>query len=315
MKNKTKIGLMALLAGLTASEVLAGNLTSYATGDVLICFRNGGGNDLVVDAGPISSFTGLAANQRYNITTYTGAQLRFVSTNSVSWSAFTWLGDNTLYLTRPRTSLDAQTAPWVDQSSGSQHGVALRMATIPPGMVDEAAFNGANTATAVIEEDISGGNPNYLTGQSYRDALFGAFGANFNGTFQGNPENTTTNKFTTQGKVVRSDFYQLTPTSGYGLANLLGYFELNTNGLMTYVAYPSSTPVFTDLSRAGNVTTISYTTGLYGTYTLRGTNSDGLNTARTNWPAIAVLSSGDTAVHTKTDTTSADNKFYTITAQ
>src|ERR1035437_986693 len=186
MKNKTKIGLMALLAGLTASEVLAGNLTSYATGDVLICFRNGGGNDLVVDAGPIATFTGLAANQRYNITTYTGAQLRFVSTNSVSWSAFTWLGDNTLYLTRPRTSLDAQTAPWVDQSSGSQHGVALRMATIPPGMVDEAAFNGANTATAEIEEDISSGNPNYLTGQSYRDRLFGAFGANFNGTFQGN---------------------------------------------------------------------------------------------------------------------------------
>src|ERR1035437_853673 len=147
MKNKTKIGLMALLAGLTASEVLAGNLTSYATGDVLICFRNGGGNDLVVDAGPISSFTGLAANQRYNITTYTGAQLRFVSTNSVSWSAFTWQANNTLYMTRARTALNTQTTPWQNQPNVQQNNAALRMGHIPVGAVDEADFNAASTAT------------------------------------------------------------------------------------------------------------------------------------------------------------------------
>jgi hypothetical protein len=41
-----------------------------------------------------------------------------------------------------------------------------------------------------------------------------------------------------------------------------------------------------------------YTTGLYGTYTLRATNSLTSGTAMANWPAIATLSSGDTATHT-----------------
>jgi len=40
MLNK-KTGLIALLAGFAAGEILAGTLTNYATGDVLLCFRNG----------------------------------------------------------------------------------------------------------------------------------------------------------------------------------------------------------------------------------------------------------------------------------
>jgi hypothetical protein len=316
MKNKTKIGLMALLAGLTAGQAMAGTLTSYATGDVLICFRNGGGNDLVVDAGPISTFTSLSANQRYVITAYTGSQLAQVSTNSLDWSAFTWGSDNTLYVTKPRSSLNTQTSPWYDGSYYAQQGTADRMNTITLGAVDEAGFSGVNTATAVIEEDISAGNPDYPTGVSYHDALFGASpNPSFNGTFQGNPENTTTNHFTIQGKVVRSDFYQLTPTGGFGLANFLGYFEFNTNGVMTYVAYPSATPAFTSISRAGSVNTINYTTGLYGTYTLRGTNNLVAGASPTSWPALQTLSSGDTSVHLTTDTTADPVRYYTITAQ
>lgn len=80
---------MTLLAGLLAGEAVAGNLTNYTTGDVLLCFRNGGTYDLVVDAGPVSTFTGLAMNQRYPITAYTGSQLGQLSTNSLDWSAFT----------------------------------------------------------------------------------------------------------------------------------------------------------------------------------------------------------------------------------
>lgn len=313
MINK-KTGLMVLLASLAAGELLAGTLTNYTSGDVLLCFRNGG-SDLVVDAGPIATFTNLTANQRYTITTYTGAQLGQVGTNGTSWSAFTWLANNSLFVTRPRTSLNTQTAPWQARSSGNQSGTALRMATIPAGAVDNLTFNGLNTSTAVIEEDNSDGNANYPTGASYHSALAGAYGGNFSGTFQGNPEYTTLNSFTSSGTVVRSDFYQISPNAAPLNGKFLGYFELNTNGVVTYVAYPSSVPVFKNISRAGNVTTIDYTTGLYGTYTLRGTNSAGLTAARTNWPALSVLTSGDTAQHTTTDTTSSTNRFYTITAQ
>lgn len=257
MRNKTKIGLMTLLAGLLAGEAVAGNLTNYTAGDVLLCFRNGGTHDLVVDAGPISTFTSLTMNQRYSITAYTGSQLGQLSTNSLDWSAFTWLANNTLYMTRPRSSLNVQTFPWLDANSAAQHSTGLRMASIVAGAGDAAIYSpeiAYSTGTGIVEEDISAGNPDYPNGQSYKEALFGSYNGNFNGTFQGNPENTTTNHFTTQGKVVRSDFYQLTPTGGYGLAQFLGYFELNTNGLMAYVANPTP-PTVTTLAASAIVDT------------------------------------------------------------
>ena len=95
------------------------------------------------------------------------------------------------------------------------------MVTIPPGALDQLNFlvYPVSTKTAVVEQDSSAGNPNYTDGLSYDDALTGSYGGNFDGNFAGNPENTTLNNFTTSGTVVRSDFYQMTPTSGYGLGN------------------------------------------------------------------------------------------------
>jgi len=315
MLNK-KVGLIALLTSVAASGVWAGTLTNYAVGDVLVCFRKGG-NDMVVDAGVISTLTNATPNQRISIAGYTGTQLAAVGTNGVSWSAFTWSGDNTLFVTRARTSLNEQTTPWLAKSSSAQFGTALRMATIPPGALDELNLlvYPVSTKTAVVEEDNTGGNPNYTDGSSYGDALTGSYGGQFDGTFVGNPEITTLNTFTISGKVVRSDFYRMTPTGGYALGKWLGYFELSTNGIMTYVAYPSSTPAFVSITRSGSVNTIQYTAGLYGTYTLRGTNQLNSGTAMTNWPPITTLPSGDTATHTITDTITDNVRFYTITAQ
>lgn len=316
MLNK-KVGLIALFASFAASQIMAATITNYTVGDVLVCFRNGG-SDMVVDAGSVSTFTNAIANQRISITQYTGSQLADVGTNGVSWSAFTWLSDQTLFMTKARTSLNSQTTPWTDASSPSQSGTASRMATIPPGALDE--FNllvyPESTATAVVEEDNSDANPNYTDGVSYHDALAGSYGSDFNGTFAGNPENTTASNFILKGAVVRSDFYQLTPSSGPGNppGKWLGYFEFNTNGAMTYVAYPSTTPVFSSATHSGTSTTIFYTAGLYGTYTLRGTNSL-TSAAMTNWPAIATLTSGDTATHSTTFTDTNSIRFYTITAQ
>ena len=317
MLNK-KVGLIALLTSVAASGVWAGTLTNYAVGDVLICFRKG--NDMVVDAGPISTFTNAThAYQVIPITQYTGTQLASVGTNSISWSAFTWLSDNTLFVTkaRPSTSLNSQTTPWAAQGSPAQGGTVEQMEAIPPGALDELnvlVFSNS-TPTAVIEEDTSAGNPNYTDGVSYSAALNGSYGGNFDGTFGGNPENTTTNNFTTKGAVARSDFYQMTPTLGHALGTWLGYFEFSTNGAMTFVAYPRTTPVIASITRSNTLTTVAYTTGLYGTYTLRRTNSLTSGTARTNWPAITTLTSGDNATHTTTDTTMDNVRFYTITAQ
>jgi hypothetical protein len=215
---------------------------------------------------------------------------------------------------RPAAALSAQTTPWTPQSGASQNLVINRMNKVVQGAQDEFTFNGASTGTAVITEDSSIGNINFANGLSYRDAIFGAGStANFFTTFQGVPENTTPNNFITAGKVQRSDFYQLSP--GAASSTWLGYFELSTNGAMTFVAYPSTTPVIQSISRAGNQTTINYTAGVYGTYTLRENSSLNSGTPLLSWTSVSTLTSGDTASHSITFTDNNDISFYTITAQ
>ena len=76
-----------------------------------------------------------------------------------------------------------------------------------------------------------------------------------------------------------------------------------------------ATPAIVSFIRTSNTTnTITFTTGSIGTYTLRGTNSAGLSTARTNWPAISSVS-GNGSSQSLSDVTAAGNKFYVITAQ
>jgi len=320
MKNQTKLALLATLAGCVGGNIMAGNITNYTTGDVLLCFNAGGQYNLVVDAGPIATLTGLAPNQRYAIGTYNATtQLgNYISSDfsGISWSAFTWLNDDTLYMTEARTSLNSETDPWLASSTLSQANVAARLQKIQQGAAGNITFKSANSSSAVVEPSASKSSANYRSGGlSYYDSLTGSYGGNFNGTFQGSPENTTLSSFATDGLVVRSDFYQLSPTSGYAKGTLLGYFEFAPDGSTTYVAYPTTTPALVSLKRVGTTNTISYTTGTYGTYTLRGTSSAGLTAPATTWPVISTLNHGDTLTHSITDVTTDNNRFYIITAQ
>jgi len=316
MINK-RLGLIALLAVGATSNTLAGDFNNYAVGDVLVCFRNGGSYDLVVDAGPVSTLVSASPNQIISIGQYSTAQLNaaFGSANGVDWSAFTWESDNTLFATQARASLNTQTTPFLRKSSTSQGYVVQRMNSVQLGATNNIAYNGLNTATAVIEPDSSSGFS--IGALSYKDSLLGAYGSRFNGTFSGNPENVTPSDFTTSGTVLRSDFYQMSPINGYGSGTYLGYFQMAADGTLTYAAYPSTVPtvpVIQSISRSGAVSTITYITGLTGTYTLRGNYTLSSGIATTNWPVIATLSNA-TTVQTYQDTDSNGNKFYIITAQ
>jgi len=326
-----KAGLIAMLAGLAASELTAQTLTNYvgSGGDVLICFRSSAKiNDLVVDAGPVTSLTGMSANQTTNITAYTSTQLgQVVSNFKASWSAFTWTNGNTLFMSRPRSSLNQQTTPWLAANSFFQGFAVSDLSSIPLGASDvynlSTPYNANSSPTAVLEPDqtytvnsqgdITAYNADYQTGQSYLTTLNPAedyLSFNFNGDFQGSPENTSS----ANGFPVRSDFYKIPPL-GSGSVVYLGYFELESDGTMKYVAYPSAVPVIKSIVRSGSQTTITYTAGLYGTYKLRGTTSLTPATNPTNWPTAITITSGDNLVHTATDTDSTSIKFYTITAQ
>jgi hypothetical protein len=310
----------------TAGSVRA-NTFAYTNGNVLLCFRKAnpttyaslGGNDLMVNIGPISVFTNMTANTKMTITGYTGTQLAQVATNSVGWSAWTYFdesitGTNTLFMTRPRTSLNNQTAPYAIQNHNSYIQVISKMGAIVQGAIDNANYSAFNSSSAVLESDSwnegEGGSLSYYSG------LGTTF--DFNGSFQADPEQYNPANFTTSGNPLRSDFYWLYPSSASKLkAVFLGYFELSTNGVMTYTAYPTPalvTPTILSITRTGTTSTVTFTTGSSGTYFLRGTNSLTTGTASTNWPSISSVA-GDGSNHSLSDVTTSTNKFYIITAQ
>jgi hypothetical protein len=318
--KKTVVGVVASINCVVACLAADFNTTS-TPGEVLIGFRkSGGANNLVVDAGSLASFTNLAPNTRITISTYTGTQLAQVGTNSVSWSAFAYYNSGIFCSTVARSVIGTQASPYGAQSAAAQKNVTSQMDNVQQGANYNYTLNGPpanSTATAVVE---SSSSASYLYGYSYTDGILGVIPdtANWGGTSLWYPENTTAANFTTAGSVARSDFYLVPPTGG-GAVTYLGYFEFNTNGVMSYVAYPitytaPSVPVIKGITRTNNVTTVSFTTGASGTYTLRGTNTLASGVNRTNWPAIASLT-GNGLTNSLSHTTTNAAYVYVITAQ
>jgi hypothetical protein len=101
-------------------------------------------------------------------------------------------------------------------------------------------------------------------------------------------------------------------------ATYLGYFELKTNGVLTYTAGPSpivlTPPVITAITRVKTTNTVFFTTISGGTYTLRFTNSTGLATPKTNWLQINSIAGTGSPLSLQHITTNS-NAFYVITAQ
>ncbi len=320
MLNK-KIGLIALLAGFAAGGIMANTVTNFAAGDVLLCLRNGQTKDLVVDLGQYTPLASGTPNQRIPLTRLSASQITFAfgDAGSLNWSALGWLGDNTLLVTRKRTDLGKQSLTPSSANNALQAAAAQSMSAVPTGanyQFVSGPYVANSTSSSVVEPESAANYP-AQQGKSYKNALFGSGSfPNFGGTLpSGDPEVATAADFATAGTVVRSDFYQIPPGSGTAGVTYLGYFEMAANGTLTFVAKPSAIPAIKSISRTGNDSVISYTAGLYGTYTLRGINSLTSGVAMTNWPALTTLTSGDTAVHSVTNTTTDNIRFYTITAQ
>lgn len=310
-----------------AGSACANNFT-YTNGNVLICFRKdpSGTTDLIVNAGPIAYFTNLAPDTTVTIANYTGTQLGLVGTNSIDWSAWTYFDStatpgltNTLFMTSGRSDLNTQTDPYYRDTASAQGATINKLLSIVAGATDSANFSGLNTPAAVLESESYNVNNNSV---SYAIGLgVPILNYQFRGTFQSDPEQSTGSGFTTGATPVRADFYWIKPTANNDHsgppATFLGYFQLSTNGVMSYTAYPAVAvvaPTIVSFTRIGTTSAVTFTTGSSGTYSLRGTNSAGLATAHTNWPAISSIG-GDGNSHSLQDTTSADNQFYVITAQ
>ena len=64
MPNK-KLGLIAIFVSVAAGQIWAGTLSSYAVGDVLLCFRKSGRCGLVAVLAGGKNLPHIARNSRY----------------------------------------------------------------------------------------------------------------------------------------------------------------------------------------------------------------------------------------------------------
>jgi hypothetical protein len=340
-EKKSLVRRMVLLLAILGATGVARAQFSYsgglgAYGDLLVCFRASSGTyDLAVDAGSVSNFTSLAAGQKITINPsyYNGTQLAYVGTNSIFWSAFACQrlpgiqSTNNIWVTRPRANLNAQTSPWPSKNASQQGTAASQIDSIGNDAADIAAGGGtgispAKGASFVVEPHTDDGSPGgFYNSYTYMMTPSGNLGGNFWGDSSGvNIEQSTPANFTAAGQPVRADFYQLNSSTNSGqFGTYLGYFELSTNGVLTYTAGTAPVvlipPTIVSIVNSGTTNTIWFTTVSGETYTLRGTNSAGLTASRTNWPAIGASLPGNGLTNSLVDVTTNAARFYIISGQ
>ena len=319
MKYRLPLALIALSTAV--SRLAAASFGFQATNvppDLLIGFRQTGGiSELVADLGPVSRFYGANPGTNFVITEFTAAQLAdsFSGLDSVGFVACAAMrvdGDptrplQTIWATRKRVDPATQSLPWNRQSSGLLANSATKISSIGSGA---ATFSGSNppgldnTATAIVlPASYSNGYSAYLGN------------GNFKSTFQGNTENLTPSGFTDSGSLIRSDLYELRP--GSGQSTYLGYFEFNASGTLSFTAAggstpPAPSPTITAITRAGDTTTVSFTTVAGATYQLL---SGGLNGSTGSWATKGSAVTGTGSVLSLTDTTTETGAFYAVQAK
>jgi len=312
---------LALAAGSLALLVSTaqGATFVYTPGDLLLGFRQTGASaDYIVDLGPASTYTNLSIGSHL-----TNANTRLLaeavpSPDGLRWSVSGYIRPNistaTLWVTRARSDTNVQSTPWNNQSAFTEGSTGGQIAGIGYGANGNSGNHGTvnDTTNTYVSPYYD-----YTTQVESRQAPNDPRGT-FQSTFQGDAETVTADDFDSDpGNISRADLYVL--NSGSGSAQYLGYFDLKPSGQIVYTAGPSSTalptqPVITGIVRQGNVTTVSFTTGSSGTYSLLFTNSVGLLTPASSWPVGGSTVSGNGSVQSLQDTTTATNRYYKVQA-
>ncbi len=312
------VGVVALLGSAQATP----STFKDNDGDLMLVFRKTGfdGSGDVgsyvyeVDIGSASIYTSASPGSSIPVAAYSAANLNtlFDSLNDFSWSVSGCIPNyggagvaSSLWVTDPRSVPSSASNPWQRQGAYTQGGAAAYIESILSG----AATYAAGTTNSTYNTSTALAIP-YANGNSANGYL-GAVG-NFDGNFQGDVENTTDATFTTDGLPSRSDLYELVPGSGAGVN--LGYFELSTNGALTFYAaggtesYPAPTLTVTVTAGTAN---ISFASTAGGTYTLFYTTAAGLSSPVSAWSTGGTMV-GDGTVKTFQQPATGAGTFYVV---
>jgi hypothetical protein len=255
--------------------------------------------------------------------------MAFSNFNNLNWSvSAAFFSTNlpgfprgTLWVTNPRTNNSVQSAPYTRASQTVEQNVRQNILGIGSGAVNISGTLGAGTNNTVsyVREGIN--DPNDLS--SFIAGAFDMTLSDYQGQWQASVESITPASFTSP---VRTDLYESRPIGNAdphtGLTNgpayYVGYFELGTNGTVTFsrataVTNPPPAPTLS-FSRSGNTSTITFGTTNGATYNLIFTNLSGLTTARSNWPATGSPIIGNGGVTNFMDTTTDSNRVYSVKA-
>lgn len=296
----------------------------YSSGDLVLAFRKtGSASDYAVNLGKATNYNNLPPGTTFVVTNLSAAQLTTAfpggsGLNGLKWSvaaanrspANPSYPAQTLWVSRPRTDVNAQSAPWLRKVTSTLGNAGAQIAAVGNRGVGAGNLPDANsTATGVIIPSASDFNLTQVIGTS----------GNYDNAFQGNVENLTAANFVgSPSNIARSDLYEILP--GDSTLNLparyLGYFEFKPDGSLTFnnpVVTPSA-PTITSIVRSGDITTVSFTTTSGATYRLRSTNAAGLTTPVSTWTVGASLT-GTGAVLSLSDTNTADIRFFAVDAQ
>jgi hypothetical protein len=295
----------------------------YSPGDLVLAVRqSGNAYDYVVNLGKATNYNALPQGTNFVVSNFSVAQLNaaFPSVNELKWSVAAAnrppLDPNypiqTLWLAAPRLDASLQSAPWLRKGQFTQATAGAQIDAVGNNAASSSSSQSTgltNTITGVVIPV----STDYTLGPVIGDS------GNYVGTFQGNVETLTPTDFDGDpANVSRADLYELQPaTSTLGLpGRYLGYFELKPDGTLTFStsAPLPPRPTITNVTRTGNVTTVSFTTVSGATYRLRASDAAGLTSAVSSWSTGDSIS-GNGSVLSLSDTNTADIRFFAVDAQ
>ena len=330
---------MAFLLTVLLTDTLTAQPFVAHNGDLVAGFRKTGTHqanfELVVNIGNITNFEALQPGTSITISNFSAAQLSnaFSDYNFLQWSVSgsfpgvaKWAGfpSSTIWYTLARTDIQVQSQPPQRVASGGQQQTRQAVVSVSIGASSISANLGTsndNNNVSLVREPIN--DPNNLT-SFLADSSNPAVG-NFGSTLPFSIENTTASTFPAPA---RSDLYQSCPSgtvdpvtsSTSGAAYFVGYFTLDPSGTMSFTRASTNTvivppaPPILSITRTGATTTISIPTTNSITYTLHYTNSPGLTSPITQWPASQQTIAGDGSTKSFTDTSSDSDRIYRVEA-
>jgi hypothetical protein len=251
MKKTTKVLLAVAAGSLLASQQSQAGIT-YSDGDLLLGFyQSPATQDLQVDLGSVSQITSLygsgstvSFSSKFTLTdlntAFGGVNNLIFSITGVQRTGNATYNNNTLWMSSARPDLTTQTSPYTRFSSSVQGNTGAKVQSLGNNMNGLTGTSSSPNSAIIV-------SPGALNSYEHIYGTSGTVG----GTFQASIEAATPASFTTPQ--VRLDMYELlanggtvgtagsAPSSGNGL--YLGYFDLNSSGILTFTAVPEASTV------------------------------------------------------------------------